>query len=102
LSTGVSDEVKCFFCGGGLKDWEPGESPWDEHAKWYPTCDFLRIMKGDVFIAQVQEKLRIANDMKVLPFSKPEEEDAAAEDAPEQEEPEQHVEGKACCSLVGT
>lgn len=30
--TGKSDRVKCFSCGGGLKDWEAGDEPWEQHA----------------------------------------------------------------------
>ena len=28
-----SDRVICFYCGGGLKNWEPNDNPWYEHAK---------------------------------------------------------------------
>ncbi|KAK3518487.1 hypothetical protein QTP70_001479 [Hemibagrus guttatus] len=34
--TGHSDNVKCFFCDGSLRNWEPGDDPWQEHAKWFP------------------------------------------------------------------
>uniref|UniRef100_A0A3Q2NRM9 RING-type E3 ubiquitin transferase n=1 Tax=Fundulus heteroclitus TaxID=8078 RepID=A0A3Q2NRM9_FUNHE len=34
--TGHGDNVKCFFCDGGLRNWEPGDDPWQEHAKWFP------------------------------------------------------------------
>ncbi|KAF5901533.1 lck-interacting transmembrane adapter 1 isoform X1, partial [Clarias magur] len=33
---GQSDNVKCFFCDGNLRNWEPGDDPWQEHAKWFP------------------------------------------------------------------
>jgi len=33
---GHGDNVKCFFCDGGLRNWEPGDDPWEEHAKWFP------------------------------------------------------------------
>ncbi len=33
---GHGDNVKCFFCDGGLRNWEPGDDPWQEHAKWFP------------------------------------------------------------------
>ncbi|KAG2461468.1 BIR7A protein, partial [Polypterus senegalus] len=34
--TGHSDNVKCFYCDGGLRNWEEGDDPWREHAKWFP------------------------------------------------------------------
>lgn len=47
---GFSDCTRCFFCGIGLRNWEDGDIPWIEHARWCPTCDFLRQRKGDLFI----------------------------------------------------
>ncbi|CAC5393826.1 BIRC7_8 [Mytilus coruscus] len=52
--TGSEDHCRCFFCGGGLKNWEPGDEPWVEHARWYHNCAFLRSCKGDRFIEDVQ------------------------------------------------
>lgn len=34
---GPGDRVKCFYCNGGLQNWDRDEDPWVEHAKWYPT-----------------------------------------------------------------
>lgn len=34
---GVDDKTLCFFCGGGLKDWEAEDDPWFEHLKWFGT-----------------------------------------------------------------
>ncbi|CAG2120315.1 unnamed protein product, partial [Medioppia subpectinata] len=34
FSVGMSDYTKCFYCDGGLSNWEPGDEPWTEHAKW--------------------------------------------------------------------
>ncbi|XP_036404910.1 E3 ubiquitin-protein ligase XIAP [Megalops cyprinoides] len=53
-STGVPDRVQCFRCGGGLKDWQPEEDPWEEHAKHYPGCSFLLEEKGPEFVSSVQ------------------------------------------------
>jgi len=39
---GVNDLCRCFFCGGGLEEWEAGDDPWAEHARWFPSCDFVR------------------------------------------------------------
>jgi len=34
---GERDRVKCWYCNGGLQNWEPNDNPWKEHAKWFPT-----------------------------------------------------------------
>ncbi|CAG2244795.1 BIRC7_8 [Mytilus edulis] len=51
---GIEDHCRCFFCGGGLRSWEPGDQPWVEHARWYQNCAFVRNCKGDRFIQDVQ------------------------------------------------
>lgn len=47
--TGTADICRCYFCGGGLKNWDPDDQPWIEHAHWYPDCPFVRQCKGDDF-----------------------------------------------------
>jgi len=49
---GCSDQVKCFYCAGGLRNWQPEDTPWVEHARWFSKCVFVRLVKGDDFIAQ--------------------------------------------------
>ena len=56
LYVGISDNVKCFFCDGGLRNWEPNDDPWTEHARWFPRCGYIRLCKGDEFIKEVQQK----------------------------------------------
>lgn len=51
--SGIADFVRCFYCGGGLKNWEPTHDVWIEHIKWYPTCEFLIEKKGKKFIHAV-------------------------------------------------
>jgi len=43
--TGRSDQVKCFYCDGGLESWQPEDSPIGEHEKWFPDCTFVRLQK---------------------------------------------------------
>ncbi|NXX58096.1 XIAP ligase, partial [Scopus umbretta] len=52
-STGNGDHVVCFHCGGGLQEWKENEDPWDQHAKWFPGCRFVRKEKGLEFINNV-------------------------------------------------
>ncbi|GIY30825.1 death-associated inhibitor of apoptosis 2 [Caerostris extrusa] len=52
----ILDHTKCFHCNGGLCNWEPGDDPWVEHARWYHDCDFLRFNKDETFIETCVEK----------------------------------------------
>ncbi|KAF1458601.1 E3 ubiquitin-protein ligase XIAP, partial [Spheniscus demersus] len=52
-SIGSGDHVVCFHCGGGLQEWKENEDPWDQHAKWFPGCRFVRKEKGLEFINNV-------------------------------------------------
>ncbi len=47
---GERDRVKCWYCNGGLQNWEYEDEPWTEHAKWFPTCEFLLQKKGPDFV----------------------------------------------------
>ena len=52
---GYADHVKCFFCDGGLRNWEPQDDPWQEHVKWFPRCPFVHMIKGDAFVEEIQQ-----------------------------------------------
>ncbi len=54
---GVSDHVRCFHCGNGLRNWENGAIPWNEHAIWYPECNYVIMKKGQDFIDSVRVPL---------------------------------------------
>merc|ERR1719228_1509014 len=47
---GLSDQVKCFYCDGGLRNWQPEDEPWVEHASWFSRCVFVRLVKGDEYV----------------------------------------------------
>ncbi|XP_062569652.1 uncharacterized protein LOC134231693 isoform X1 [Saccostrea cucullata] len=53
---GYGDYARCFFCGGGLRNWDRTDEPWMEHARWFPRCAFLRNNKGDKYVARVQRR----------------------------------------------
>ncbi|KAJ1079876.1 hypothetical protein NDU88_000108 [Pleurodeles waltl] len=53
---GHGDQVKCFYCDGGLRNWEEDDDPWTEHAKWFPRCEFLQHVLGQDYILSVQER----------------------------------------------
>ena len=39
--TKTADQVACFCCSGRLKTWESGDSPMDEHKRFFPRCRFV-------------------------------------------------------------
>ncbi|XP_060710574.1 baculoviral IAP repeat-containing protein 1-like [Hemiscyllium ocellatum] len=45
--TGSKDQVQCFSCDGSLANWEEGDDPWQEHAKWFPQCEYLQGQKSE-------------------------------------------------------
>ena len=49
---GLSDQVKCFYCDGGLRNWQSEDEPWKEHARWFQKCVFVRLVKGDGYITE--------------------------------------------------
>jgi baculoviral IAP repeat-containing protein 2/3 len=61
--TGISDEVKCFHCDGGLREWEPNDNAWVEHAKWFPHCHHVILLKGKAFVKEVQKKNSLATNI---------------------------------------
>nr|AJC98412.1 IAP2 [Anopheles coluzzii]AJC98416.1 IAP2 [Anopheles coluzzii]AJC98426.1 IAP2 [Anopheles coluzzii] len=44
--TGTDDEVRCFQCDAGLRDWLVTDDPWQEHARCFAECSFLRLVFG--------------------------------------------------------
>ncbi|XP_069109875.1 baculoviral IAP repeat-containing protein 7-like [Argopecten irradians] len=67
---GSYDYVRCFFCAGGLREWEPHDDPWVEHARWFPFCTFMRQLKGDRFIMDVQSG-KITSQLQISAASPP-------------------------------
>lgn len=56
--TGYADCLRCFYCGIGLKSWEPGDDPCRVHASWRPECAYLRVIKGDDYVDDVTGGVR--------------------------------------------
>ena len=55
---GDRDRVKCFYCNGGLKNWEPTDDPFQEHAKWYSLCEYILKKRGVEFVKNEVKKYR--------------------------------------------
>ena len=51
--TGRGDEIVCFYCGLGLRDWRDEDNVWIEHAKWGSKCEYLFFVKGRKFVEDV-------------------------------------------------
>ena len=50
---GVRDRVKCWYCNGGLQNWDKDDDPWAEHAKWFPLCEYVLQQKGPEFVHRI-------------------------------------------------
>lgn len=51
--TGQGDKTTCFYCDGGLKDWEEDDIPWEQHARWFSRCAYVQLVKGKQFVQMV-------------------------------------------------
>ncbi|BFZ15470.1 hypothetical protein BsWGS_18508 [Bradybaena similaris] len=51
---GYGDCCKCFFCGGGLRNWEVGDDAYVEHARWFDKCGYIRQFMGMEFVEAVR------------------------------------------------
>ncbi|XP_063603119.1 baculoviral IAP repeat-containing protein 3-like [Penaeus indicus] len=47
---GYGDQVNCFHCGVGIRNWERDDDPWTQHAMWNPECYYVRTLKGQTYI----------------------------------------------------
>ncbi|CAL1545892.1 unnamed protein product, partial [Lymnaea stagnalis] len=63
---GYGDCARCFYCGGGLRNWEDEDDVWVEHARWFPKCAYIRQQMGQVFVDTVQE---LNKTFDLIPFS---------------------------------
>uniref|UniRef100_A0A2C9K5T4 RING-type domain-containing protein n=1 Tax=Biomphalaria glabrata TaxID=6526 RepID=A0A2C9K5T4_BIOGL len=52
---GYGDCTRCYFCGGGLRNWEDEDDIWVEHTRWFPKCAFLKQKMGNSFVDLVQD-----------------------------------------------
>ena len=51
---GTNDLCRCFACDGGLQRWDVDDSPWLEHARWFPHCRYVLDTKGLEYVRNVQ------------------------------------------------
>ncbi|XP_025190216.1 baculoviral IAP repeat-containing protein 2-like isoform X2 [Melanaphis sacchari] len=50
IGNGTNDQMLCYYCSQGLKDWEDDDEPWTEHARWSSTCSYVLLNKGKNFV----------------------------------------------------
>lgn len=56
----IFKHVLTIFNSSGLRNWDPEDNPWIEHARWSAECPYILKMKGQAFIDLVQEAARAA------------------------------------------
>ena len=56
--SGRSDEVYCYYCGKGMKDWMENDDPWEQHAGWSEDCAHVSLHKTEKFIKDSFFKVR--------------------------------------------
>ena len=55
---GIKDMVKCFFCNGGLKNWDANDDPFEDHVRWFPRCQFIRQFMGPDYVEHIRDKYK--------------------------------------------
>ncbi|XP_013192066.1 baculoviral IAP repeat-containing protein 7 [Amyelois transitella] len=57
--TGTGDQVRCFYCDGGLGMWESQDVPWSEHAQYFPHCGYVLLIKGQEYVDSCQNRTSV-------------------------------------------
>nr|XP_039259891.1 baculoviral IAP repeat-containing protein 7-like isoform X2 [Styela clava]XP_039259892.1 baculoviral IAP repeat-containing protein 7-like isoform X2 [Styela clava] len=52
------DRCKCYYCNGGLHNWDFQDNPWIEHAKYFSRCEFLLQQKGPEYVSNINAIFR--------------------------------------------
>ncbi|XP_070190664.1 baculoviral IAP repeat-containing protein 7-B-like [Littorina saxatilis] len=65
--TGDGDKVKCFHCDVLLYNWDPEDDPFVEHARWFPDCEYIRLVKGEDFVRDVKNGKNIHDHVMQTP-----------------------------------
>jgi hypothetical protein len=55
---GIKDMVKCFFCNGGLKNWDRNDDPFEDHVRWFPKCQYIRQLMGSEYVDKIKDKYK--------------------------------------------
>lgn len=93
--TGHGDKTKCFYCDGGLKDWENDDVPWEQHARWFDRCAYVQLVKGRDYIQKVISEAYAIRTPEEKPVTAPQ--PAAQNDKTDKEE--KPVEDSKICRI---
>jgi hypothetical protein len=93
--TGIGDKVCCYYCGGGLKDWEEEDDPWENHAMWYGKCKYVKTVKGDNFIEKMNKKREFLFNNKLPSSNKEKKEENKKKEEENKKEDDDNI-GKKC------
>ncbi|WP_263078580.1 baculoviral IAP repeat-containing protein [Endozoicomonas sp. Mp262] len=53
---GVGDFVRCFCCGGGLRNWYLDDDPDLQHCRVYQACAFMKARKGEAYMEEAKKQ----------------------------------------------
>ena len=53
---GPGDNVRCFHCDGGLKNWQQDDNAAVEHARWFPRCSYIQQKRDSTFVTDTQRR----------------------------------------------
>ena len=67
-----ADRVKCAFCHGILRNWEPSEEPMRKHRRLFPGCPFLRDPRaaGNVALGEEpgEQQMLVSDELCVVMY----------------------------------
>nr|UIX56245.1 IAP3 [Hyphantria cunea nucleopolyhedrovirus]UIX56391.1 IAP3 [Hyphantria cunea nucleopolyhedrovirus] len=90
--TGQGDKTKCFYCDGGLKDWEADDEPWRLHARWFERCPYVSLVKGRDYVQKiVTESCTVPNEQAANELQAKPQELLLAQPDELQSEPENNI-----------
>lgn len=94
--TGQGDKTKCFYCDGGLKDWETDDVPWEQHARWFDRCAYVQLVKGRDYVQKVMTE---ACAVSAEAEKEVEPEKPAVESSAPTEPPENNLDDSKVCKI---
>ena len=62
---GRADRVRCAFCNGILRNWQPGDEPLEVHQKHFPNCAFIKDAQAAGNVSIEEEKVNIQQASQV-------------------------------------
>ncbi|XP_077974223.1 baculoviral IAP repeat-containing protein 7-like [Styela clava] len=79
---GERDRVKCWYCNGGLQNWDYDDEPFEEHAKWFPSCEYVLRIKGPAFVRDVVARFPDIDRPAPITFTRPQQQNEAVDIPP--------------------